>query len=265
MDWKKDEHVKRYGNDCGHDLSYYQRYPVPVAAALWCGIPADKVAEVIADSHTVGEAILSCPYIQCLETKCRALHEAIDAGDLPVYREQGGAVIEHVAPRRRHVYRQELKEWIAARHPGQKPPALFDEIERNTHTAINADSFRALQADRDAARAELEKAGAWASEAIREMEAIRGERDSLLAMVDKANAPGGRSEKTYLNIIGGLLALMLGKSPAGKPQSSFENQGAIISAMLGHYGHIRGMGDSNLEKIMADANKTLKDSVISGG
>jgi hypothetical protein len=35
--------------------------------------------------------------------------------------------------------------------------------------------------------------------------------------------------------------------------------------MLGHYGHIKGMGDSNLEKIIAEANKTLKDSVLTGG
>ena len=85
-----------------------------------------------------------------------------------------------------------------------------------------------------------------------------------LAGAEKANVPGERSEKTYLNIIGGLLALMLGKSPAGKPQSSFEGQEAIISSMLGHYGQIKGMGDSNLQKIMAKANKTLKDSTIGG-
>jgi len=158
-----------------------------------------------------------------------------------------------------------LKAWIAKEYPADKPAFLFDEVERNTHSAINADTFRALQADRDAARAELEKAKELAEKTIREMDAMRGERDSLRAMVDKANAPGWRSEKTYLNIIGGLLALMLGKSPAGNPKSLFENQAAIIDAMLGHYGHIKGMGDSNLEKIMADANKTLKDSAISVG
>ena len=144
-------------------------------------------------------------------------------------------------------------------------PRTGDTLPGKTHAAINADVFRALQADRDAVRAELEKARAWAQSQQREMDAMRCEHDSLRAMVDKANAPGGRSEKTYLNIIGGLLALMLGKSPAGKPQSSFENQGAIISAMLGHYCHIKGMGDSNLEKIMAEANRTLKDSATTGG
>ncbi len=74
-----------------------------------------------------------------------------------------------------------------------------------------------------------------------------------------------RTEITYLNIIGGLLSLLLDKSPTGKPQSVFENQSAVISALLGHYGHVKGMGDSNLEKTLAKAKKTLKDSQIPGG
>lgn len=260
---------KPWENDsCEQVQSYYTIYPVPVAAALWCGIPAAEVQEHLNTSTQVHRAVYRHPYIPCLEPRCRAIHEAIEKGALLVSRENGKSFdgkTDHVAPERRHVTRQNLKEWIAKEFPADKPAFLFDEIERKTHVAINADAFRALQADRDAAQAELERARKWAESQLQEMEAIRGERDSLRGMVDKANAPGGRSEKTYLNIIGGLVALMLGKSPAGKPQSSFENQGAIISAMLGHYGHIKGMGDSNLEKIMAEANRTLKDSATTGG
>ena len=255
-------------DSCEHVQSYYTIYPVPVAAALWCGIPAGEVQEHLSTSTQVHRAVYRHPYIPCLEPRCRAMHEAIEKGALLVSRENGKSfdgTVDHVAPERRHVTRQNLKEWIAREFPSDKPTFLFDEIERKTHAAINADAFRALQADRDALEARIDKAEEWAKTIIAEKNALLGERDSLRAMVDKANAPGGRSEKTYLNIIGGLLALMLGRSPAGKPQSSFENQGAIISAMLGHYGHIKGMGDSNLEKIMAEANRTLKDSSISGG
>lgn len=260
---------KPWENDsCEHVQSYYTVYPVPVAAALWCGIPPGEIQEHLDASTQVHRAVYRHPYIRCLEPRCRAMHEAIEKGALLVSRENGKSFdgsTEHVAHERRHVTRQNLKEWIAREFPSDKPAFLFDEIERKTHAAINADAFRALQADRDAARAELEKAKAWAADTIREMDAMRGERDSLRAMVEKANAPGGRSEKTYLNIIGGLLALMLGKSPVTKAQSTLANQDAVISMMLGYYGHIKGMGDSNLEKIMADANKTLKDSAISGG
>ncbi len=254
-------------NDCEHLSAYHAYYPVPAAAMLWCSVPPDEVQEELNRSsrHPQIRGVFTHPFIPCFEVRCRIIHDAIESGVLPASRENGKVTDDHIAPDRRYVSREHLKAWIAKEHPADKPTFLFDEIERRTHAAINADAFRALQADRDAARAELEKAKAGAADTIREMDAMRGERDSLRAMVDKANAPGGRSEKTYLNIIGGLLALMLGKSPAGTPQSSFGNQGAIISAMLGHYGHIKGMGDSNLEKIMADANKTLKESAISGG
>lgn len=269
---------KPWENDsCEQVRGYYAYYTVPQAAMLWCGVPPNQVndelakAEPIAETNQYGLHVLRHPYIPCLEPRCRAIQDAINNGLLKVGRDGGdGDFIsaygsQGIAYSRRTVRGNDLKEWIAKVFPADKPAFLFDEIERRTHAAINADAFRALQADRDAARSELEKAKARTAEAIKDMETMRGERDSLRAMVDKANAPGGRSEKTYLNIIGGLLALMLGRSPAGKPQSSFENQSAIISAMLGHYGHIKGMGDSNLEKIMADANKTLKDSAISGG
>lgn len=237
----------------------------PVEAALrWCGLIAHE-AEILSNLGEDGiPKTGQFPQWPCLQANTERILDAIMHGNIPHGRD-GRTVGDHVAQARLTVRHTDLRKWMAEHYPDQKPAFLFDEIERKTHAAINADAFRALQADRDAARAELEKVKARAADAIREMEAMRSERDSLRAMVDKANAPGGRSEKTYLNIIGGLLALMLGKSPAGKPQSSFENQGAIISAMLGHYGHIKGMGDSNLEKIMAEANKTLKDSAISGG
>lgn len=178
---------------CEQVQSYYTIYPVKVAAALWCGIPAGEVQEHLGVATQVHRAVYSHPYIPCLEPRCRAIHEAIENGVLPVSRENGRATTEHVAPERRHVTRQNLKEWIAKEFPSDKPAFLFDEIERKTHAAISADAFRALQADRDAARAELEKAKAGAAETIREMGAMRGERDSLRAMVEKASAPGGPS------------------------------------------------------------------------
>jgi hypothetical protein len=242
---------------CEHVQSYYTIYPVPVAAALWCGIPAGEVQEHLGAATEVHRAVYRHPYIPCLEPRCRAIHEAIEKGALPVSRENGRATAEHVAPERRHVTRQNLKEWIAREFPSDKPVFLFDEIERKTHASINADAFRALQADRDAARAELEKAKAWATETIREMDAMRGERDSLRAMVEKMSAPGERAETTYLNIIGAMLALMLGKSPAGNPQSVFDNQAAIIAALLGHHEGKPGIAARTLEEKFAAAKRSL--------
>jgi hypothetical protein len=252
---------KPWENDsCEHVQSYYSVYPVPVAAALWCGVPPNEIDEHLKVAVLIHRAIYRHPYIKCLEPRCRAIHEAIEKGALQVSRENGKSFdgsTEHVAPERRHVTRQNLKDWIALEFPSDKPEFLFDEIERKTHTAINADAFRALQVDRDALKVRVEKAVDVNRNLTHELDTTKGERDSLRAMVEKMGAPGERSETTYLNIIGGLLALMLGKSPLGKPQSSFENQASIISALLAHYDGKPGIAARTLEEKFAASKRSL--------
>ncbi len=192
-------------DSCEHVQSYYTVYPVPVAAALWCGVPPDEIDEHLKIAILVHRAIYRHPYIKCLEPRCRAIHEAIEKGALQVSRENGKSFdgsTEHVAPERRHVTRQNLKEWIATEFPADKPAFLFDEIERKTHAAINADTFRALQADRDSLQARIEKAETWAKGMIAEKNALLGERDSLRAMVDRAMTTTERN--TLLTIIAAL-------------------------------------------------------------
>lgn len=253
---------KPWQNDsCEHVQSYYTIYPVPVAAALWCGVPPGEVQEHLNISTQVHRAVYRHPYVKCLEPRCRAMHEAIEKGALLVSRENGKSFdgsTEQVAADRRHVTRQNLKEWIAREFPSDKPSFLFDEIERTAHSAINADSFRALQAERDAMKTRIDKAVEMYSALRQDRDRIEGERASLAAMVEKMNVPGARSETTYLNIIGGMLSLMLGKSPAGKPQSVFENQSMVIASMLAHHGHLSGISDTTLQNKFAEANRSIK-------
>lgn len=255
--------MKPYYNDsdCEHLHAYHAYYPVPAAAMLWCGVPPNDLQDELSriKPHPQVRGVFTHPYISCFEVRCRIIHDAIESGELAASRENGKATDDHIAPERRHVSRLHLKAWIAKEHPADKAKCtfLFDEIERKTHASINADTFRALQADRDAARAELEKARTRANDAIREMDAMRGERDSLRAMVDKMAAPGDRAETTYLNIIGAMLALMLGKSPAGKAQSVYENQAAIIAALLGHHEGKPGISARTLEEKFAAGKRSL--------
>lgn len=244
--------------NCEHIQSFYALYPVPVAALLWCGVPPNQVTDHLSKSiQTAVRGVFSNPYIPCLEPKCRAMHIAIDSGQLTVCREKGVPVDDHVAPERRHVRREDLKSWITKEFPADKPAFLFDEIERRTHAAINTDAFQALQADRDAANAEIRRI-------VKQLEDITSERDALKSCLDKMtaaqsaqNTPGERSETTYLNIIGGLLGLMLSNSPAGKPQSVFQNQSAIISALLAYHENKPGISPRTLEEKFAAAKRSL--------
>lgn len=251
---------KPWENDsCEHIQSYYTAYPVPVAAALWCGIPHAEVDEHLKVALSVGRAIYKHPYIPCLEPRCRAIHEAIEKGIVLVCRESGDSFDgsqQHVAQERRHVTRQNLKDWISKEFPSDKPSFLFDEVERNTHPAINADSFRTLQVERDALKIRVENAIEKYKALKQEQNRIEVQRASLAAMVEKMNVPSARAETTYLNIIGGLLGLMLGSTPAGK-NSVYLNQGAIISGLVGNYGNAPGIGESTLEGKFAEANRSI--------
>lgn|GEM_PF-5749014 len=66
-----------------------------------------------------------------------------------------------------------------------------------------------------------------------------------------------RAETTYQNIIGGLVFLMLGKTPAGRPQSVYETQTAIIEALLAQFEGKPGISRRTLEEKLSQARRTI--------
>jgi hypothetical protein len=155
----------------------------------------------------------------------------------------------------RHV---DLKAWMAHYYPGEKPAFLFDEVERALHPAISIDAMGALLAEREAIKARL-------AEHLHVFDALRSEHEALVkthaactAKAERANTPGPRSESTYLNIIGGLLTLLLGTSPGGRPYSSFQNMDAIISALLAHHAGRPGMSERTLWAKLAQARRHME-------
>jgi len=238
-------------------------YYSPVEAALrWCNLVGHEstILAACANNPTV-VPVNAFPQWPCLRANAEKVFDALINGEMSKGRDGRNVPSdEHVAPARVTVRHTDLKIWMAKHYPDQKPAFLFDETERKTHAAINADTFRALQADRDALKARIEKAEEWARTIIAEKNALLGERDSLRAMIDKVSAPDERSETTYLNIIGGLLSIMLGKSPEGQKLSIYNSQAAIIAAMLGYHNGTPGIAARTLEEKFAAANRSLKAS-----
>ena len=245
-------------DNCEQLRSHFAYYAVPVAAMLWCGVPPEDVESELnnAAAHPATRGVWSHPYIRCLEPRCRVIHDAIDSGILPCSRENGRTVAlgEHVAAERRHVSRDDLKEWIARQFPADKPAFLFDEIERSTHTAINAESFRALQADRDALKARIEKATEVYRSLKQAKDSVELERDSLRAMVDKMATPGERAEATYLTIIGALLELVR------SPRQGRDSDAAVIRELIENYSDKPGISKTTLEGKFADARRRLNST-----
>lgn len=154
----------------------------------------------------------------------------------------------------RHV---DLKAWMARFYPDQKPTFLFDEIERQLHSAIGIDAVQALLADRVALKARLaEKERSF--DVLHERHRVLCKRIESLSVAEHDVSP--RSEGTYLNIVGGLLGLLLGKSPGGKPYSSFETMESVISALLAHHAGRPGMAERTLWAKLAQARRHLEDA-----
>ncbi|SAK54257.1 hypothetical protein AWB75_01889 [Caballeronia catudaia] len=154
-------------DSCATVLACYSVYHVPVAAAMWCGLTADEVEKELKLARPIGEqtalarATLRHPYIKCLGPRIRAIHQAIDAGELSVCREDGRRITdEHVGYERRHVYGLDLKEWAKKIVPSERPVFLFDEIERGVHPAISTEAYQALEAALAAKTHKLEQADA---------------------------------------------------------------------------------------------------------
>lgn len=84
------------------------------------------------------------------------------------------------------------------------------------------------------------------------------EAEALSQVASRQDATlGERAETTYLNIIGGLLGLLLGKSPSGNPYSSFKTQAAVIAALLGNYPAKAGLSERTLQQKFAEAKSRL--------
>ena len=121
----------------------------------------------------------------CLRVNTEKIFDALAHGEIPCGRD--GQTVnpdDHVAPARRTARHTDLRIWMAKHYPDQKPDFLFDEIERSAHAAINANPFRALQADVLAARADLAREEKRREKIAKERDSLLGQRDSLQAMVE---------------------------------------------------------------------------------
>jgi len=251
-------------DNCQAMRAHYAVYSIPQAAALWCGVPEDTVQKVVSECTQLsetgfGRSIWCHQDIPCIEPRSRAIAEAVAKGDLPRGREDGDTLPfeVQVAYERIHVLGRHLKEWMEKAFPNEKPAFLFDDIEQNTHSAISADAYRALTADRDALAARLETAKAEYRKLKAENTGLLSKCEDLELAVEKAKVPAERAEATYLNIIGALLDLMLTKSPGGQAHSVFSSQSAVIETLLSYYGEKPGISTRTLQDKFAQAKRNL--------
>ena len=250
--------------NCQHINFHFAFDYIHIAAMLWCGVPEDQVQDHLSKAILIRPGVYDIVYMPCLKLRCQLIHTAIDQGKLPVCRENGIPVPtgEIVAKDRRHVRRQDLKEWISLYCENDKPSFLFDEIERNTHSLITKDTYDALKADNDASKIRLSNAEALAKEHIQKYNELLTESANMKSFIEKMTSAENQviSETEPQKLLKqiGVLALLLSKKNNSLRKSSDEpnaSQIAIaVDEMLGFLpdANIKGLSNSNLRASIAD-------------
>ncbi|MCL7751062.1 hypothetical protein LV475_05570 [Guyparkeria hydrothermalis] len=181
-------------------------YAVPHAAALWCGVPPEKVDEVLAAAQPLGEqtarakATLTHPAYPCLEARISAMHNAIDEDELAATREDGRPTRgSGVADSRRHVRGTALREWARQFRREERPSFLFTEADHEESDAVRLKVHQALKAERDRLRQDL-------ADSRKELEEHQKMISSLEADAEHRRE-GGESELVRLRRVLGALCL----------------------------------------------------------
>lgn len=148
----------------------------------------------------------------------------------------------------------DLKKWMHHNYPEERPAFLFDSFEQKLHPLINTDTIHTLLAERDALRVQLALCND--TQRRQRVQLAAQKKPSAIATTENQTLHP-RSEKTYLNIVGGLLSLLLGRSPAGTPYSQFKTLEAIVSALLAHHEGKPGMSERTLWAKLGTARRQL--------
>ncbi|MBV6791583.1 hypothetical protein [Xanthomonas euvesicatoria] len=203
---------------------------------------------------------LDCPRWGELRLCTERIYDGILNGELP-FGENGitandTALIDSPDLTVRHV---DLKRWMRLHYPDQRPGFLFSRSERIAHPYITMETGQAMLVERMALNSALDQCRRQLHELQERHEALLKQSTAIPAC---AQCPiSDRAEATYLNIIGGMVALMLGRAPSGTPYSRFTSQDAITSALIAHHGSLMGITERTLQSKFAQARRKLQSAV----
>ena len=242
-------------NSCnGLEKGFYR----PIDAAIrWCNLMAHE--SQILESANDCPAVLSTTFPQwpCLHANTEKIFDAVRNRELPF-----GYFGVTVAPdtpidcRLLTVRHTDLKWWMFHHYPDQRPAFLFGKLLAENEQ-ISFGTYLTLRADREALEVELKASDAALRELLDELKAIGLERESLRALVKAQGKLSERSETGYQHVIGALLETLLGSSPAGKPNSVFDSQTAIVDSITAHYEGTPGLSKRSLDEKFAAARRSL--------
>lgn len=233
----------------------------PIDAAIrWCGLMTHEQEILASFGDDYASLLKSLPQWPCLHSAVEKIFDAIRNHELPY-----GFLGKTVPPgtlmdlRLLTVRHTDLKFWILHHYPDQRPAFLFGAVSTETER-VSFGTYLTLRADRDALEVHLKKTENSLRELLEELNAIGLERENLRALAKTQGRLSERSETGYLHVIGALVDTLLGSTPAGKPNSVFMSQAAIVDSITAHYEGVSGLGKRSLDEKFAAARRSLSRS-----
>ena len=264
-------YYEQFNQHCSDVENYSTNLTVQQAAALWCGVPPEKVAQTLRESRPLretteyGKSILVHPNLHCLKPRCEAIQEAIENDEIRVGRDGGKpslfSELGQVAYSRRTISREELKQWVKQKFPNYLPASLFNDIERNTHEAITKDVYLAVKAERDKLRNDIEQLRNMLSSVKNEKESLITENNHLKGIIDNLATPQNVNiQDTNLIIIGAMIeSIKEANKKQGRSTSGVQQK--LISYITETYPNTLGLSESQLQKKFSEANKYIKQAI----
>jgi len=222
------------------------------AAVRWAGLL--RYEPVILESAPSARSVspsLNCPRRDEIQRCLDRIWDGLVNGELP-YGQDGvtandRALLDSAQLTIRHL---DLQSWMRRYYPEQRPAFLFSRSERMAHPTITLESGQAMLLERRALKIELAQCRNKLGELSKKMKATC-----------TPHSISDRAESTYLNIIGAMLDLMLGRSPSGRRYSKFDTQEAIISVLIAHHGEAMGISERTLHEKFSRARKALQSTL----
>ena len=205
-------------------------YYRPIEAAIrWAGLLKHKkdILRVIPSPRHL-PMTFDLPGWAGLRLCTERIYDAIFNGELPFGRDgitqNDSALWDSPDLTVRHL---DLKRWIRDHYPEERPAFLFSHRERIVHPIITLEAGQAMLVERQALKVEL-------AQCRHQFQALQDQHQLLSKQIEATPACNecsitDRAEATYLHVIGAMLDLMLGQSPAGTSYSSFRTQEAIAA------------------------------------
>ncbi|UII69654.1 hypothetical protein LVW35_18465 [Pseudomonas sp. HN11] len=229
----------------------------PIDAAIrWCNLMTHESQILASVEDSPATLFTTFPQWPCLRTNTEKIFDAVRNRELPygVF----GVTVTPGTPidcRLLTIRHTDLKWWMLHHYPDQRPTFLFGKQPADEQ--INIGTYLTLRADKDALEIELKANRTALRELLEDLKSVGLERDNLRALGKAQGKLSERSETGYQRVIGALLETLLGTSPAGKPNSVFDSQAAIVDSITAHFEGIPGLSKRTLDEKFATARRSF--------